>query len=352
MDSALATLVRAGRITQDLAESRSSTPEELRRLLGGRRARRMSTFAFKAMDVAGAPMRGQVDAESKQAVSDQLKARGLIDPRDRREAPLARDQHHAVRADHAQRPRDLLAPARDDGVLRHDDPARAVRARGADRGQEAQGQVIVAVRKDVEAGLSLQRRRSHATRRSSARCSSRWSAPARSAACSRTRSCGSPTSWRRRTRCAARSARRWSIPRSSSPSRSVVMIVLVVYIVPVFAGVLKQFATTASRRSRCPAMTQITVDVSHAITGYWYVFIARRGGDRVHLPPLEDLRARAPAVGRAAPEDPVQDRRHRPEDRDRALGAHVLRADRGRRAAARGARHHRQERRQRGRRAA
>ncbi len=35
MDSALSTLVRAGRITQDLAESRSSTPEELRRLLGG-----------------------------------------------------------------------------------------------------------------------------------------------------------------------------------------------------------------------------------------------------------------------------------------------------------------------------
>jgi twitching motility protein PilT len=35
MDSALATLVRAGKITQDVAESRSSTPEELRRLLGG-----------------------------------------------------------------------------------------------------------------------------------------------------------------------------------------------------------------------------------------------------------------------------------------------------------------------------
>ena len=35
MDSALATLVRAGRITQELAESRSSTPDELRRLLGG-----------------------------------------------------------------------------------------------------------------------------------------------------------------------------------------------------------------------------------------------------------------------------------------------------------------------------
>jgi twitching motility protein PilT len=34
MDAALATLVRAGKITQRLAESRSSTPEELRRLMG------------------------------------------------------------------------------------------------------------------------------------------------------------------------------------------------------------------------------------------------------------------------------------------------------------------------------
>jgi twitching motility protein PilT len=34
MDAALAALVRAGKITQTLAESRSSTPDELRRLLG------------------------------------------------------------------------------------------------------------------------------------------------------------------------------------------------------------------------------------------------------------------------------------------------------------------------------
>src|SRR5579862_773880 len=35
MDAALATLVRAGRITQDLAMARAAMPEELRRLLGG-----------------------------------------------------------------------------------------------------------------------------------------------------------------------------------------------------------------------------------------------------------------------------------------------------------------------------
>jgi twitching motility protein PilT len=34
MDAALASLVRVGKITQKLAESRSSTPEELKRLLG------------------------------------------------------------------------------------------------------------------------------------------------------------------------------------------------------------------------------------------------------------------------------------------------------------------------------
>jgi twitching motility protein PilT len=35
MDAALATLVRAGTITRDVALARSSAPEELKRLLGG-----------------------------------------------------------------------------------------------------------------------------------------------------------------------------------------------------------------------------------------------------------------------------------------------------------------------------
>ena len=34
MDTSLAQLVRAGKISQNLAEARSTTPEELRRLLG------------------------------------------------------------------------------------------------------------------------------------------------------------------------------------------------------------------------------------------------------------------------------------------------------------------------------
>src|ERR1019366_3525348 len=38
----------------------------------------MSTYVFKAIDLAGVKAKGEVDADSKQAVSDQLKSRGLI----------------------------------------------------------------------------------------------------------------------------------------------------------------------------------------------------------------------------------------------------------------------------------
>src|SRR3954467_11163511 len=38
----------------------------------------MATYVFKAMDLTGAKATGEVEAESKQVVSDQLKGRGLI----------------------------------------------------------------------------------------------------------------------------------------------------------------------------------------------------------------------------------------------------------------------------------
>ena len=38
----------------------------------------MATFVFKAMDLAGVPAAGEVEANSKQDVADQLKERGLV----------------------------------------------------------------------------------------------------------------------------------------------------------------------------------------------------------------------------------------------------------------------------------
>src|SRR3954465_9359933 len=38
----------------------------------------MSTYAFRAVDVAGAPSRGEMEAESKSQVTEMLRQRGLI----------------------------------------------------------------------------------------------------------------------------------------------------------------------------------------------------------------------------------------------------------------------------------
>jgi type IV pilus assembly protein PilC len=38
----------------------------------------MATFTFKAVDLTGVPARGELEAESKQSVTDQLRDRGLI----------------------------------------------------------------------------------------------------------------------------------------------------------------------------------------------------------------------------------------------------------------------------------
>ena len=105
------------------------TPEELRRLLGGgaggpaderwRRRSAMATYVFKAIDLAGVPARrARSRRDSKQAVADQLKERGLVVvdiAAKHRSKELNID---AVRARQGRRPDGDLAPARDDGRLR------------------------------------------------------------------------------------------------------------------------------------------------------------------------------------------------------------------------------------------
>ena len=38
----------------------------------------MATYTFRAVDIAGVPAQGELDAGSKQAVTDELRQRGLI----------------------------------------------------------------------------------------------------------------------------------------------------------------------------------------------------------------------------------------------------------------------------------
>ena len=88
MDAALADLVRAGRITRDVAQRRASVPAELARLLGGgavapgRRRERVpamsASYVFRAVDGLGVKHKGEIEAESAAGVTELLKGRGLI----------------------------------------------------------------------------------------------------------------------------------------------------------------------------------------------------------------------------------------------------------------------------------
>jgi type IV pilus assembly protein PilC len=230
----------------------------------------VSTYTFKAMDVAGAPLRGQVDAESKQAVSDQLRSRGLVileiaEKHSSRELNISLFERITL-SDLSVFSRQLatmvssgMTILRALFVLEEQTEVKKLKA------------VIVLVRKDVEAGLSF----SVALSRHPRIFSPLFIAMVRAGEIggvledSLVRIADQlekEDNLRRQVRSAM------VYPSVVLSVALIVMIVLVVYIVPVFAGVLKQFATNSSGQ-QLPAMTQVTVDVSHAITGYWYAFI-------------------------------------------------------------------------------
>ena len=234
----------------------------------------MSTYTFKAMDVAGAPMRGQVDADSKQAVSDQLRARGLVIleiAEKHRSRELNIDLFERITlADLAIFSRQLATMVSSGMTI-----LRALFVLEEQTEVKKLKTVIVAVRKDVEAGLSF----SVALGRHPKVFSPLFVAMVRAGEIggvledSLVRIADQlekEDALRRQVRSAM------VYPSVVLSVALIVMVVLVVYIVPVFAGVLKQFASTASGQ-QLPAMTQVTVDFSHAITGYWFVFIGAAG---------------------------------------------------------------------------
>ena len=139
MDASLAQLVRAGKITRELAESalehaRGATQADGRRRRRHARPRlTMATFTFKAVDLAGVPARGELEAESKQSVTDQLRERGLIvlDINEQKTTLTSFDLFERFKRIKPARADGHDPPARDDGRVGHVDPAVLPRARGA-----------------------------------------------------------------------------------------------------------------------------------------------------------------------------------------------------------------------------
>jgi len=222
----------------------------------------MSTYAFKAMDVAGVKARGELEADSKQAVSDQLKSRGLIvlditDKHASREIELA--IFKGVKAG------DLAVFSRQLSTMISSGMSilRALYVLEEQTESKFLKETIVQVRKDVEAGLSL----SDAMVRHPKVFNPLFVAMTRageaggvleSSLLRVANQMEKDASLRRQIRSAM------IYPILVITFAVGVMMALVAFLVPVFEGVFKQFG------GELPKITQVSVLLSHAVLGYWW----------------------------------------------------------------------------------
>ncbi len=230
----------------------------------------MSTYVFKAMDLAGVKARGELEADSKQAVSDQLKQRGLIvleiaDKHASREIELTFLQ--SVKATELAVFARQLATMITSGMS----ILRALYVLEWQTESKFLKETIVAVRKDVEAGLSL----SDSMARHPKVFSPLFVAMTQAgetggvledALMRVADQLEKDASLRRQVRSAM------IYPALVITFAVIVMMALVAFLVPVFEGVFKQFG------GKLPKITQVSVFMSHAITSYWWLIFLIAGG--------------------------------------------------------------------------
>src|SRR5205807_2330421 len=225
----------------------------------------MSVYVFKAMDVAGVKASGELEADSKQAVSDQLKQRGLIvlDIADQHaslgiELPFLKTLQASELAIFSRQLATMITSGmsilRSLYVLEEQTEGKFLK------------ETIVAVRKDVEAGLSL----SDAMARHPKVFSPLFVAMTQAgeaggvledALMRVADQLEKDASLRRQIRSAM------IYPTLVVIFALGVMLALVAFLVPVFEGVFKQFGGSL------PSITQVSVGMSHAVTGYWWLMI-------------------------------------------------------------------------------
>lgn len=225
----------------------------------------MSTFVFKAMDLTGAKATGEVDADSKQVVADQLKARGLIvlDITSKHASKeISLDFMKRIKATELTIMTRQLATMISSGMT----ILRALYVLEAQTENKLLADVIAEVRKDVEAGLPL----SGALERHNKVFSPLFVAMARAGETGGVLEesllrvadqLEKEDSLRRQIKAAM------VYPGVIMTFALVVLLALVTFLVPVFVGVFKQFG------GELPLITKMTVTLSNAIKGQWWAFI-------------------------------------------------------------------------------
>jgi type IV pilus assembly protein PilC len=229
----------------------------------------MSTYVFKAIDLAGGKARGEVEADSKQAVSDQLKQRGLI------VLDIA-DKHSSKNIEIAftksVKPTELAIFARQLSTMISSGMSilRALYVLEEQTESKYLKETIVAVRKDVEAGLSL----SDAMARHPKIFNPLFVAMTQAGEMGGVLedSLQRVADQLQKDAALRRQVKSAMIyPALVATFAIGVMMALVAFLVPVFEGVFKEFG------GNLPKLTQVSVLMSKIVTHYWWAMFGVTG---------------------------------------------------------------------------
>ena len=229
----------------------------------------MSTYVFKAIDLAGHQAKGEVEAESKQSVADQLKQKGLI-VLDIGEKSAAKKDIELPWANKIKLG-DLSIMTRQLATMVSSGMTilRSLYVLEAQTENKRLAAELVDVRKDVEAGLPL----SDALERHPKTFSPLYVAMVRAGETGGvleesllriSDQLEKEESLRRQVKSAM------AYPIVILTFAMVVMLGMVAFIVPVFAGVFEEIGGDAEM----PAMTKFVMGISDVVTGQWYFLIA------------------------------------------------------------------------------
>jgi type IV pilus assembly protein PilC len=234
----------------------------------------VSTYAFRAVDLAGIPSLGEVDAESKAQVSEQLRERGLIvlDVSEKNEAfrlEQVFDRFRSIKA------RDMAIFSRQFATLIDSGMPmlRALHTLEDQTEDERLREAITGIRQDVEAGSSL----ADAMERRPQIFNPMFRAMVRSGESSgRLDEALDRIAYQLEKLDALRRQIRSAMmyPAFVFVLAVVILLVVVAFIVPVFAGIFKEIAQDSPGESaKLPLLTQTIMTFSNIITGSWFIWI-------------------------------------------------------------------------------
>jgi type IV pilus assembly protein PilC len=226
-----------------------------------------STFTFKAVDLAGVPAKGELEADSKQAVTDQLRGRGLIVLDIVEEKTTLANQDLFDRFKRIK-PHELTVMTRQLATMIAAGVSilRAFHVLEEQTENEKLKQILAEVRQDIEAGISM----SDALERHPDTFNDLYIAMTRTGetagmleeALDRIAvQMEKADSLRRQVKAAM------AYPMMIGIFALVTLLALVTFLIPVFEDVFADFD------GKLPLITKICVAASNAVRGQWYVLI-------------------------------------------------------------------------------